>query len=90
MNCEVKRLTLPDAALAVKKRVAPSTVNRLVRRAAAQGEGGTCEAQPRFALSHQTREILVVPCLMRCLGIVLATTARAPSSERKALWMWKS
>ena len=54
-----------------KPGVALTTFSPLVRRAAAPGEGGTRQAQPRFALSHQTREILVVPCLTRCFGKVL-------------------
>ena len=33
-----------------------------------EGRGGAREAQPRFALSHQTREIRVVPHLMRHFG----------------------
>ncbi len=71
MNCEVKRLTLPDAAPAAKNMgVAPSTFSPLVRRAAAPGGRGTREAQPCFALSHPIRAILVVPCLTRCLGKV--------------------
>ena len=45
-----------------KRGVAPSTSTPLVRRAVAPGEGGTREAQPRFALSHGTREIRVIPC----------------------------
>ena len=67
MNCEVKRLTLPDAALAVKIRgrshhQPPSRAARRYPR-----RGGTREAQTRFALSHQTREIHVFPRLMRRL-----------------------
>ena len=48
--------------------VAPTTI--LPYRAARRrpGERGTHEAQPRFALSHQTREIRVVPRLMRRFG----------------------
>ena len=45
--------------------VAPSTSTPLVRRAAAPGGRGTREAQPRIAFSQRTREIRVVPRLMR-------------------------
>ena len=69
VNCEVKRLTLPGAALAAKiwgslPPPSPLSCGAPPRR---QG-GGTREAQPRFALWRQTREILVVPCLTRCLA----------------------
>ncbi len=39
-----------------------------MRRAAAPREGETGGAQPRLALSHQTREIGVAPRLMRRFG----------------------
>ena len=45
--------------------VAPSTSTPLVRRAGAPGEGGTREAQPRFAFPQRTREIRVVPRLVQ-------------------------
>ena len=48
-----------------KRGVAPSTSTPLVRRAAAPGGRGTREAQPRIASSQRTREIRVVPRLMR-------------------------
>ena len=48
--------------------VAPSTSTPLVRRAGAPGERGTCEAQPRFALSQRTRKMLVIPRLMPRFG----------------------
>ena len=48
-----------------KRGVAPSTSTPLVRRAAARGEGGTREAQPRFAYPQRMREIRVVPRPMR-------------------------
>ena len=48
-----------------KPGVALTTSTPLVRRAVTPGEGGTREAQPRFALSQRTREIRVVPRLMR-------------------------
>ena len=58
--------TLPRAAPAAKKGgVALTTSTPLVRRAVTPSEGGTREAQPRFALSQRTREIRVVPRLMR-------------------------
>ena len=50
--------------------VALSTSTPLVRRAVTPSEGGTGEAQPRFALPHQTRDIRVVPRLMRRFGKV--------------------
>ena len=53
-----------------KRGVAPSTSTPLVRRAVAPGEGGTREAKPRFALSHGTREIRVIPRPMRRFGKV--------------------
>ena len=61
----------------------------LVRRAAAPGERGTHEAQPRFALSHQTREIRVVPLLMRRFGKVSNHNGEGAPSEREALWLSK-
>ena len=48
-----------------KRGVAPTTFSPLVRRADAPGEGGTREAPPRFAFSHRTREIRVIPRPMR-------------------------
>ena len=53
-----------------KRGVAPSTSTPLVRRAVAPGEGGTREAQPRFAFSQRTRKMLVLPRLMRRFGKV--------------------
>ena len=44
---------------------APSTSTPLVRRA---GREGTCEAQPRFALSQRTRKMLVIPRPMPRFG----------------------
>jgi hypothetical protein len=45
--------------------VALTTITPPVRRAVTPGEGGTGEAQPRIAVSQRTREIRVVPRLMR-------------------------
>ena len=65
----VDHLTCSDGASALRKaRVALTTSTPLVRRAAAPDGRGTREAQPRFALSHKTREIRVVPRLMRRFG----------------------
>ncbi len=50
--------------------VALTTSTRLVRRAVTPGEGGTREAQPRFAFPQQTRAIRVVPRLLRRFGKV--------------------
>ena len=71
MNCEVKRLTLSDGAPAVKKGgslspPAPLSCGAPARRA----REGRREAQPRISYSHQTREIPVVPRLMRRFGKV--------------------
>jgi hypothetical protein len=69
MNKGLNNLTLPRAASASKNRGSlPPPAPPLVRRAVAPGEGETRDAQPRFALSHQTREIRVVPRLMRRFG----------------------
>ncbi len=64
--------TLPPsrAAPAGKNGVAPTTSTPLVRRAATSDETGTREAQPRFAFPQRTREIRVVPRLMRRFGKV--------------------
>ncbi len=63
--------TLPGGAPAAKKGgVAPSTSTPLMRRAAAPGEGGTREAQPRFAYPQRMREIRVIPRPMRRFGKV--------------------
>ena len=51
--------------------VAPSTSTPFVRCAAAPGGRGTREAQPRFAVSHWTRKMLVLPRLMRRFGKTL-------------------
>ena len=61
-----------------------------VRRAVAPGGRGTREAQPRFTWSQPTREIRVVPPLMRRFGEVLDHNGEAPPSERKALGLRKS
>ena len=45
--------------------VALTTRTPPVRRAVAPGARGTREAQPLFALSHRTREIRVIPIMMR-------------------------
>ena len=67
----VRRLTSSRAAPADKKGGgAPSTSTPLVRRAAAPGEGGTREAQPRFFFPQRMREIRVVPRPMRRFGEV--------------------
>ena len=65
MNCEVKRLTLPDGAPAVKNpgSLSPPTPSRAARRHS--GRGADTIAQPCFALPHWTREVHVVPRLMR-------------------------
>ena len=68
MNKDVNNLPLPRGASAAKIRVAPTTSTPLVQRAVTPGEGGTREAQPRFAYSHQTRKMLVLPRLMRRFG----------------------
>ncbi len=69
--------------------VAPTTITpyRAARRR--PGERGTHEAQPRFALSHQTREIRVVPRLMRRFGKASNHSGEETPSERKALWLSK-
>ncbi len=69
--------------------VAPTTIlpSRAARRR--PGERGTHEAQPRFALSHQTREIRVVPRLMRRFGKASNHSGEKPPSEREALWLSK-
>ena len=56
--------------------VALTTITPPVRCAVAPCDGGTREAQPRFALSHRTREIRVVPRPMRRFGKSPTTTAR--------------
>ncbi len=48
--------------------VAPSTSSPLVRRATPPGEGGTREAQPRFAFPQRTRGIRANPLPMRVSG----------------------
>ena len=71
MSEPLSPFALPRAAPAAKKGgVALTTSTPLVRRAVAPSEGGTREAQPRFAVSHGTRKIRVVPCLMRRFGKV--------------------
>ena len=69
MNKGMNNLPLPRGASAAKKGGSlPPPASPLVRRAVTPGGRGTRGAQPRFALSHQTRQIRVVPCLMRRFG----------------------
>ena len=68
VNCEVKRLTLPGAALAALKPGTPSTSFPPVRRDAAAGGRRPRDAQPRFTLPHRMREIRVIPRLMWRFG----------------------
>ena len=56
-----------------KRGVALTTSTPLVRRAVSPGEGGTREAQPRFAFPQRSRDIPVVPRLMRRFGNVPTT-----------------
>ena len=55
----------PPWRTSAEKRVALTTSTPLVRRAAAPGGRETREARHRFPLSQPTREIRVVPRLMR-------------------------
>ena len=65
-----------------------TTSTPLVRRAVTRSEGGTREAQPRFAFSQRTWEIRVVPRLMRRFGKVPHHNGEGTPSERKALsWL---
>ena len=65
MNKGMNNLPLPRGASAAKKWVAPTTSTPLLRPAAAPGEGGTREAQPRICFSQRTWEMPVVPRLVR-------------------------
>ena len=57
-------------AVSQRYRVALTTSTPLVRRPVAPDVRGAREAHPRFAFPQSTREIRVVPCLMRGFGKV--------------------
>ena len=63
-------LPSPWRISAEKLGVALTTSIPPVRRAVTPGKRGTREAQPRSAFPQPTREIRVVPCLMRGFGKV--------------------
>ena len=66
----VDHLTCSDGASALEKRGSLSPPAPLSCGAVTPGGRGTREAQPRFAWSHQTRGIRVVPPLMGRFGKV--------------------